>query len=126
MVAKGLCGEDLSKCHCVRVLNLLPHVYQHHALRINKAETWTVANHRGEKKKHKTFNTYEQNFPIMPTLAELIFILIWGGDSRLGMLIFMLDTLGESHEKNKNCCSYLKNKIKSKSYATSTLSRVMH
>lgn len=41
MVSKGLSGEDLPQCYGVRVLDLLPHVHQHHALGVDKAETWT-------------------------------------------------------------------------------------
>lgn len=40
MVSEGLCGEDLPQRHRVGVLDLLPHVHQHHALGVHQAETW--------------------------------------------------------------------------------------
>lgn len=38
MVSKCFGGEDLSEGHSIGVLNLLPHVYQHHTLGVDQPE----------------------------------------------------------------------------------------
>lgn len=55
VVSEGLCGEDLPQRHRVGVLDLLPHVHQHHALGVNQAETW--AEKSWEEHSHVRNNT---------------------------------------------------------------------
>lgn len=38
VVSKCFGGEDLSEGHSIGVLNLLPHVYQHHTLGVDQPE----------------------------------------------------------------------------------------
>ena len=42
VVSKGLGGEDLPQCDGVGVLDLFPHVNQHHALCVHQTETYNT------------------------------------------------------------------------------------
>ena len=39
VVSKSLGGEDLSQCHRVGMLDLFPHVHEHHTLGVEQSET---------------------------------------------------------------------------------------
>ena len=45
VVSKGLGGEDLPQGNRVGVLDLLPHVHQHHTLGVHQPETWMHTRH---------------------------------------------------------------------------------
>lgn len=63
VVSKGLCGEDLSKCYSIRVLNLLPHVHQHHALCVYEAEPLEI---KKTSNKNEHFNAIYQTSELHP------------------------------------------------------------
>lgn len=69
VVSKGLGGEDLPQGNRVGVLDLLPHVHQHHTLGVHQPETWTHTQER-----HLENMTTQESFYFQSRLRKDVII----------------------------------------------------